>query len=54
MVHPWGFVNSRWKHNGSPFGYSLGSVNSRWDHNGASLGFCEFAVGPQWCTLGVL
>ena len=54
MVHPWGFVNSRWNPNGSPFGYSLGSVNSRWDHNGASLGFCEFAMGPQWCTLGVL
>ena len=22
MVHPWGFVNSRWDPNGAPFGFS--------------------------------
>ena len=68
MVHPWGFVNSRWDPNGAPegfcefvvepqwctLGYPWGSVNSRWDPNGAPLVFCEFAVVPQWCTLGVL
>ena len=54
MVHPWGFVNSRWDPNGAPYGYPWGSVNSRCDPNGAHLGFCEFTVGPQRCTLVVL
>ena len=50
MVHPWGFVHSRWDPNGAPLGF----LNSLCDRNGELLRFCEFAVGPQWCTLGVL
>ena len=57
MVHPWGFVNSRWDPNGAPLVFGelaiiandpWGFVNSLWDSNGAPLGFCEYAVGPPW------
>ena len=50
VVHPWGFVNSRWDPSGAPLGF----FNSHWYPSGALLVFCEFAVGPQLCTLGVL
>ena len=41
MVHPWGFLNSRWDPSGAPLGF----LNSQWYPSGAFLGFCEFAVG---------
>ena len=54
MVHPWGFVNSRWDPNGAPLGLCELAVEPKWCTIGIPLRLCEFVVGPQWCTLGVL